>query len=109
MCSYFYIPTENLTRAWGIVNQCEGEEHAYHYRTAHDGIDDFYCVAPYGQCQGGPVVRCSFGGAHTWPFDKQTEAPYFGETVWAFFRANPLSAKAVDERSAAAAAAAAAG
>ena len=47
---FWYTPTDNLTQAWSEVNQCEGAEHAYHYRTQHDGLDDFYCVAPFGQC-----------------------------------------------------------
>jgi poly(3-hydroxybutyrate) depolymerase len=29
---FWYTPTENLTQAWSEVNQCEGPEHAYHYR-----------------------------------------------------------------------------
>jgi hypothetical protein len=77
--------------------------------TQHDGVNEFYCVAPFGQClAGGPVVRCAFDDGHNWPFYYEQERAYFAETVWAFFLGNPLSAEAVDARDAEAAAAAAA-
>lgn len=56
------------------------------------GVNEFYCVAPYGQCGlGGPVIRCAFDGGHTWPFFYETgEQALFGEVIWDFFLANPL-------------------
>ena len=37
--------------------------------TQHDGVNEFFCVAPFGQClKGGPIARCSFDDGHNWPF-----------------------------------------
>ena len=47
---FWYTPTENITRGWSELNQCDGPEASYHYETRYDGVDDFYCVAPFGQC-----------------------------------------------------------
>jgi|EP01047_Picozoa_sp_COSAG01_P061302 hypothetical protein len=55
---------------------------SYHYKTKYDGVGDFYCVAPFGQCaRGGPVVRCAYDDEHNWPFYNYADRPYYGATA----------------------------
>jgi hypothetical protein len=71
---------------WGISNNCIGQ--SQHFPTRYDGQNGFWCIAPEGTCrQGGPVVRCSFNGGHTWPFATTLQ---WATLVWEFFSNNPL-------------------
>ena len=83
---FYYAPLESVMDTWGISNDCVGGPQ--YFPTRYDGQGQFWCIAAAGTCrQGGPVVRCSFAGGHTWPFGTTVQ---WARTIWEFFANNPL-------------------
>ena len=66
---YYYHTTTQVLGRYAAANKCSGE--VVHYRTPFDGDSGLYCWAQYGaNCiTGQQVIRCSWEGGHTWPFE----------------------------------------
>ena len=74
-----------MIRTWGSSNDCIGG--LQHFPTRYDGQGNFWCITP-GTCRaGGPAVRCSFNGGHTWPFATTVQ---WARLIYEFFANNPL-------------------
>lgn len=86
---YYYHTTTQVLQAYSTANQCSGEP--VHYRTPYDGASGLYCWAQYGgSCKTGQhVIRCSWEGGHTWPFEETFQGKeHFARLVWDFFVQN---------------------
>lgn len=62
---FYYTPLANLTAAFAAANGCSGGN--LPHATRWDGIRDFSCNRPHGECGASAVVTCAGDWGHTWP------------------------------------------
>jgi hypothetical protein len=70
---FYYTPTANTTKEYAKANKCDFSGNLV-YKTKWDGMDQFSCNRPHGNCARGDVVQCTgrCGSmhrewGHTWP------------------------------------------
>jgi poly(3-hydroxybutyrate) depolymerase len=84
---FYYTPTENITKVYANANKCDFSGNLV-YKTKWDGMNNFSCNRPHGNCARGDVVQCTGNWGHTWPLhDSHPQA--YAELIVQFFEENP--------------------
>lgn len=84
---FYYTPLANLTAAFAAANGCAGGN--LPHPTRWDGVRDFSCNRPHGECGASAVVQCAGDWGHTWPLHEVYPLAY-AELVLDFFKRHPL-------------------
>jgi len=87
--SYFYTPIDEMLASYGHANGCKNQDHLVVWENKLAPL--VWCRQMYKCNPGVNVIRCSWGGGHTWP---KTNTTTYADFVYEFMKSHPRKPRA---------------